>query len=103
MDVRVDHHQHQIVDRRIADGPRQRSLDRRVRGLEFGMRFGRQVAEGRRIRFRCEYQRAERRSEEHTSELQSLVRISYAVFCLKKKKRNTIQNTSLAYTHTYIA
>src|SRR3546814_9386121 len=29
---------------------------------------------------------ARRRSEEHTSELQSLMRISYAVFCLKKKK-----------------
>src|SRR3546814_2188005 len=29
------------------------------------------------------------RSEEHTSELQSLMRISYAVFCLKKKKRPT--------------
>src|SRR3546814_7118845 len=28
------------------------------------------------------------RSEEHTSELQSLMRISYAVFCLKKKKNN---------------
>src|SRR3546814_2698149 len=34
------------------------------------------------------------RSEEHTSELQSLMRISYAVFCLKKKKKNT--------DHTYI-
>src|SRR3546814_10156103 len=34
-----------------------------------------------------EYDRAEMdRSEEHTSELQSLMRISYAVFCLKKKK-----------------
>src|SRR3546814_8982709 len=33
---------------------------------------------------------SERRSEEHTSELQSLMRISYAVFCLKKKKA-TIQ------------
>src|SRR3546814_4025383 len=31
--------------------------------------------------------RSRRRSEEHTSELQSLMRISYAVFCLKKKKR----------------
>src|SRR3546814_1121094 len=31
------------------------------------------------------------RSEEHTSELQSLMRISYAVFCLKKKKQNTKQ------------
>src|SRR3546814_2149269 len=30
-----------------------------------------------------------RRSEEHTSELQSLMRISYAVFCLKKKKKPT--------------
>src|SRR3546814_8756780 len=31
---------------------------------------------------------AAHRSEEHTSELQSLMRISYAVFCLKKKKKN---------------
>src|SRR3546814_1642807 len=31
---------------------------------------------------------AEKRSEEHTSELQSLMRISYAVFCLKKKKKH---------------
>src|SRR3546814_4668225 len=36
------------------------------------------------------------RSEEHTSELQSLMRISYAVFCLKKKKHNQI----LHHTHT---
>src|SRR3546814_8328594 len=37
--------------------------------------------------------RPQRRSEEHTSELQSLMRISYAVFCLKKKtkKRDTQQ------------
>src|SRR3546814_4540767 len=33
-----------------------------------------------------------RRSEEHTSELQSLMRISYAVFCLKKKKKNNRTN-----------
>src|SRR3546814_5524704 len=32
------------------------------------------------------------RSEEHTSELQSLMRISYAVFCLKKKKTQHLQN-----------
>src|SRR3546814_14822937 len=50
---------------------------------------------GRR-RFYCEVG-TRRRSEEHTSELQSLMRISYAVFCLKKKKsekqniRNNIQ------------
>src|SRR3546814_9818544 len=34
------------------------------------------------------------RSEEHTSELQSLMRISYAVFCLKKKKLITNLNTN---------
>src|SRR3546814_9925203 len=34
------------------------------------------------------------RSEEHTSELQSLMRISYAVFCLKKKKPTTQQGTT---------
>src|SRR3546814_9994265 len=33
------------------------------------------------------------RSEEHTSELQSLMRISYAVFCLKKKKKTTTDKT----------
>src|SRR3546814_10876457 len=37
------------------------------------------------------------RSEEHTSELQSLMRISYAVFCLKKKKNN---NTLTAILNT---
>src|SRR3546814_6825212 len=35
------------------------------------------------------------RSEEHTSELQSLMRISYAVFCLKKKKNNTKQKHTM--------
>src|SRR3546814_4493498 len=39
------------------------------------------------------------RSEEHTSELQSLMRISYAVFCLKKKIRTTTTNDQLALTH----
>src|SRR3546814_9578276 len=37
------------------------------------------------------------RSEEHTSELQSLMRISYAVFCLKKK---TIKNTKIEHIQT---
>src|SRR3546814_10238806 len=36
---------------------------------------------------RMAYRTAARRSEEHTSELQSLMRSSYAVFCLKKKKK----------------
>src|SRR3546814_5331205 len=40
----------------------------------------------------------EARSEEHTSELQSLMRISYAVFCLKKKKK-TQKNTQTTKNH----
>src|SRR3546814_6262137 len=42
-----------------------------------------------------------RRSEEHTSELKSLMRISYAVFCLKKKKRKqrTQKNREQELTH----
>src|SRR3546814_7381819 len=45
---------------------------------------------------------AEGRSEEHTSELQSLMRISYAVFCLKKKKieKHTTINSILIIQHT---
>src|SRR3546814_8233201 len=42
---------------------------------------------------------ADRRSEEHTSELQSLMRISYAVFCLKKKIKKT-HNIYIYITHT---
>src|SRR3546814_1709674 len=44
-----------------------------------------------------------RRSEEHTSELQSLMRISYAVFCLKKKNNNTyyINNKDTKSEHDY--
>src|SRR3546814_3836058 len=37
--------------------------------------------------------RFDMRSEEHTSELQSLMRISYAVFCLKKKRKQQISHT----------
>src|SRR3546814_8038594 len=39
------------------------------------------------------------RSEEHTSELQSLMRISYAVFCLKKKKRNKPRPLEISKTY----
>src|SRR3546814_7896795 len=44
--------------------------------------------------------RSQKRSEEHTSELQSLMRISYAVFCLKKK--TTTHNRTTPSTHTYL-
>src|SRR3546814_5877791 len=42
------------------------------------------------------------RSEEHTSELQSLMRISYAVFCLKKKTITQYHNLTRLQTHTMI-
>src|SRR3546814_8123343 len=41
------------------------------------------------------------RSEEHTSELQSLMRISYAVFCLKKKKQTITPHTTMKETKQY--
>src|SRR3546814_7980507 len=42
------------------------------------------------------------RSEEHTSELQSLMRISYAVFCLKKKIKHNSTNTPTSKTQSCI-
>src|SRR3546814_6858384 len=57
-------------------------------GAQVHVHAGRQVRFGR-VRLRT----AAERSEEHTSELQSLMRISYAVFCLKKKKQNYTRMT----------
>src|SRR3546814_951881 len=39
------------------------------------------------------------RSDEHTSELQSLMRISYAVFCVKKKQQDASDQTKLHHQH----
>src|SRR3546814_8737855 len=47
-----------------------------------------------------QFERDLRRSEEHTSELQSLMRISYAVFCLKKKNKQRSTTTTQESTHT---
>src|SRR3546814_3173207 len=52
---------------------------------------------GRAARRRRSHRRRRRRSEEHTSELQSLMRISYAVFCLKKKKTQSVTYQSNPY------
>src|SRR3546814_2936448 len=57
---------------------------RQHRGLRVGIARLRRIATGRRG---GGVDRRQRRSEEHTSELQSLMRTSYAVFCLKKKKK----------------
>src|SRR3546814_3608863 len=65
-------------------------LDRQARHtMEIGAAPARWLCEVRR-----RYESGER-SEEHTSELQSLMRISYAVFCLKKKKEETRIHTSI--------
>src|SRR3546814_2873908 len=58
----------------------------RVACVEFAGRRFDDVADQDHHRGRRERVHVDRRSEEHTSELQSLMRISYAVFCLKKKK-----------------
>src|SRR3546814_1832137 len=61
------------------------------------------VAEQRQVEI---VRRHHRRSEEHTSELQSLMRISYAVFCLKKKKNTNKhkikKNTATHYNTTHL-
>src|SRR3546814_2866051 len=70
---------------------------RHRRGLAGGGRRGLGFGLGKRREGQCgkdkaggDRQRSRHiRSEEHTSELQSLMRISYAVFCLKKKNKNT--------------
>src|SRR3546814_8518016 len=100
-----------------ADGDRGRDHDRR-RGrfhLRFRATFHASARAGRLLSRRRPGQRAAQddrpldvrppqrrevamRSEEHTSELQSLMRISYAVFCLKKKNKN--QTTTHKYTIT---
>src|SRR3546814_4053709 len=50
----------------------------------------------------CRQRRLVRRSEEHTSELQSLMRTSYAVFCLKKKKyKSHLSYINSVYTNHY--
>src|SRR3546814_3143547 len=52
------------------------------------------IAARNELRRRRAKNRLSGRSEEHTSELQSLMRISYAVFCLKKKNKKNTMNTN---------
>src|SRR3546814_7363255 len=71
--------------------------DRTLRGIVSGFRLV------RRSQWECVSSRTQstRRSEEHTSELQSLMRISYAVFCLKKKKTTDTNNKENNQTHIH--
>src|SRR3546814_4964107 len=91
--------------RRIA-GSRRR-LGEQVRPVGFGLEYRARarVRDGGQLLIdaqvlACFNEHDFRRSEEHTSELQSLMRISYAVFCLKKKKINKQTNKSLNTTET---
>src|SRR3546814_2420554 len=83
----------------VCGGPRALNSQRRRRGANCGTASGELgAAECNRLMLwrapeakvsTCRRITSSIRSEEHTSELQSLMRISYAVFCLKKKKINS--------------
>src|SRR3546814_3568234 len=66
--------------------------------VERAMRLHRLESERAAVQLALERLVGEPRSEEHTSELQSLMRISYAVFCLKKKKQhNNVRTLQIRY------
>src|SRR3546814_5810845 len=74
----------------LADVARHRRRRCHCPGHQDRLEQARTLALALRLRqFRCNNDTTLDRSEEHTSELQSLMRISYAVFCLKKKITNT--------------
>src|SRR3546814_7845960 len=90
--------------RRGAIDARLGGLEQGLDGVECGFPFQQHM---RLLAVRRRTARRRIRSEEHTSELQSLMRISYAVFCLKKKKNKTMyksqrhQGTSNETYHSY--
>src|SRR3546814_4865422 len=80
--------------RRLGDRPA--GIERFVESVELA-RLGRRQAPARgHAAFFAQHRQFAERSEEHTSELQSLMRISYAVFCLKKKKHEPNTTTRSA-------
>src|SRR3546814_4469500 len=83
------------------DGHPTNRIDHLIRAGAMGLlvRGGRAAAmmmAGMRRGFRLGHSRSPSRSEEHTSELQSLMRISYAVFCLKKTTTNIYYKPTIA-------
>src|SRR3546814_2674854 len=70
----------------VAGGARAAGVRAAARGVDDDPRPGPGLLDRHRVHHQPPGVGARRRSEEHTSELQSLMRISYAVFCLKKKK-----------------
>src|SRR3546814_7878298 len=95
---------HEFWNRQMADGVVQRILQARGKAcagsgalgeeiILLSVGFNGQIRNGQvRQTFARQFLDQGRRSEEHTSELQSLMRISYAVFCLKKKKKKQNRN-----------
>src|SRR3546814_5278931 len=78
-------------------GKRVSFLCRRIHGLRQTRLFGGEINDSRKWKHIGCFINNDLRSEEHTSELQSLMRISYAVFCLKKKNKKTIQHKLPTY------
>src|SRR3546814_10444561 len=78
------------------DRHRQRMRAAGFRPVQFWVPDTRGADFAERVRQQCL-----KRSEEHTSELQSLMRISYAVFCLKKKnnKKRSTQHQTMSIKH----
>src|SRR3546814_3083524 len=68
----------------------------RIPGRDNGRLIVRNICRGfaPKVRAASSNRRSMARSEEHTSELQSLMRISYAVFCLKQKKKHHLYDTT---------
>src|SRR3546814_3020048 len=88
----------------IEIGDRQAGSGQRLRQMDAGVSVERRGADHDHAAAPRSYQPRDRftiatteRSEEHTSELQSLMRISYAVFCLKKKKNTHSDKHSKQY------
>src|SRR3546814_5585601 len=90
-DILIDTLRVQIARlKRMQFGKSSEKLDTQIAQLELALEEleGEAIVAAARRADPAEVDRPSPRSEEHTSELQSLMRISYAVFCLKKKKRN---------------
>src|SRR3546814_9313785 len=85
----------------VCGGPRALNSQRRRRGANCGTASGELgAAECNRLMLWRAPEAKVSRSEEHTSELQSLMRISYAVFCLKKKNKHNSHSRIGHYKHT---
>src|SRR3546814_1388412 len=85
---------------RNAPRPAAAALKRQRHAHRLADRHGARLFRADRKRSRASGGLCQQRSEEHTSELQSLMRISYAVFCLKKKKTRRLSHKSTTVTST---